>query len=82
MDRRPKYLGLKGWLVSNNITQEKVAKRLNTTPNYFNKKINGTGSDFKLSEARIMHEDFGVPMFYFFEIPVPLKEHKEVSTCH
>lgn len=79
MNRREAYNGLKGWLVANNISQTRVAKVLGTTPNYVNKKLNGTGSDFKLSEARILHSDLKVPMAYFFEIDVPLKEQKDIS---
>lgn len=74
---RETYSGLKGWLVSNDISQGKVAEVLNTTPNYINKKLNGTGSDFKLSEARTLNKVLGVPRAYFFEIQVPLKEQKE-----
>jgi hypothetical protein len=39
-----------------------------------NKKINGTGPDFKLSEARILSEQLGVPLSLFFTVKVPLKE--------
>lgn len=79
MCKRPAYDGLKGWLVANRITQPDVAKVLGTTPNYINKKLNGTGADFKLSEARALHSVFGTPMAYFFEIEVPYKERKEKS---
>lgn len=74
MRRRPIYSGLKGWMVANNISQNEMAKVLNSTPNNINKKLNGTGSDFKLSEARELYEKLGTPAAYFFEIRVPIKE--------
>ena len=77
MDRRPAYSGLKGWMVANKISQGKVAKILGTTANVVNKKLNGTGSDFRLSEARKLHSELGTPIAYFFEINAPLKEQKE-----
>ncbi|WP_237389446.1 XRE family transcriptional regulator [Companilactobacillus zhachilii] len=46
MKRRPTYNGLKGWMVANNISQNEMAKVLNATPNYINKRLNGTGADF------------------------------------
>lgn len=58
---------------------KKVGETIGTTANMVNKKINGTGSDFKLSEARTLHNKLKVPMAYFFEIDVPLSGHKE--TC-
>lgn len=76
MKRRPAYNGLKGWMVANNISQNEMARVLNTTSNYINKKLNGTGADFKLSEARELHKELGTPTAYFFEIKVPLKERK------
>ncbi|MFS8161485.1 helix-turn-helix transcriptional regulator [Lacticaseibacillus rhamnosus] len=74
MSKRPAYSGLKGWLVANQISQAQVARVLGTTPNYINKKLNGTGADFRMSEARKLHSVFGTPMVYFFEISVPIKE--------
>lgn len=73
----PGYRDLKGWLVARGISQNKVASFLGTTPNYVNKKLNGTGPDFRLSEARKLHTSFGVPMAYFFEVDVPFSERKE-----
>lgn len=46
------------------------------TSNTITKKLNGFGADFKLSEAKIMHEELGVPIAYFFEPGVPKKEQK------
>ena len=52
---------------------------IGTTANVVNKKLNGTGSDFKLSEVRTLHNKLKVPTDCFFEIEVPLSEQKE--TC-
>ncbi|MBF7128477.1 XRE family transcriptional regulator [Pediococcus pentosaceus] len=79
MKKRIIYRQLKGWLVSNNISQKRVGEIIGTTANVVNKKINGTGSDFKLSEARTLHNKLKVPTDCFFEIEVPLSERKE--TC-
>jgi transcriptional regulator with XRE-family HTH domain len=75
MKREP-YLGLKGWLSEHGVSQIELAKVLGTTSNYINKKINGTGPDFKLSEVRIINSQLGVPVELFFEIKVPIKELK------
>lgn len=72
----PGYGNLKGWLVARDISQAEVASLLGTTPNYVNKKLNGTGPDFRLSEARKLHESLGAPMAYFFEVSVPSSERK------
>ncbi|MCI2152429.1 XRE family transcriptional regulator [Leuconostoc mesenteroides] len=74
--RKP-YSELKGWLATNSISQKELAKSLDTTSNYINKKINGTGSDFKLSEVRKMSRDFGIPYRLFFTIDVPIKEQEK-----
>ena len=74
--RKP-YNELKGWLATNSISQKELAKSLDTTSNYINKKINGTGSDFKLSEVRKMSRDFGIPYRLFFTIEVPVKEREK-----
>lgn len=79
MKKRIIYRQLKGWLVSNSISQKRVGEIIGTTANVVNKKINGTGSDFKLSEARTLHNKLKVPIDCFFEIEVPLSEREE--TC-
>lgn len=76
MESREPYRDLKGWLLSNGISQSEVASALGTTPNYLNKKINGHGPDFKLSEVRKINRIFGTPVDIFFKIKVPLKEQK------
>ena len=77
--KNPGYRNLKGWLVAQGISQNKVAFVLGTTPNYVNKKLTGTGPDFRLSEARKLHGTLGAPMAYFFEVDVPFSEQKETS---
>lgn len=74
MDKREPYFAFKGWLSSNGISQTEVANALKTSPNYLNKKINGYGPDFKLSEVRKINKVFGTPVDIFFKIKVPLKE--------
>lgn len=76
MERRKPYLELKGWMASHNISQVEMAKVLGTTPNYVNKKINGTGPDFKLSEARRLAATLKIPIDIFFAVKVPIKEQK------
>lgn len=74
MREREPYWELKGWMKSHDVTQSEIAEVLNTKANYVNKKINGTGPDFKLSEARLLSERLGVPLSLFFAVKVPLKE--------
>lgn len=74
MEHRKPYLELKGWMAAHNITQVEMAKILGTTPNYVNKKINGTGPDFKLSEARKLATNLKIPIDIFFAVKVPIKE--------
>lgn len=73
MKTREPYSSLKGWLVANKISQIKVAEVFETTPNVVNKKLNGTGTDFTLSEARELCNKFGIPADYFFNLFVPQK---------
>ncbi|MFT8329612.1 MAG: helix-turn-helix transcriptional regulator [Oenococcus oeni] len=71
---REPYLELKGWLAEHNVRQSELAEVLDTTSNYVNKKINGTGSDFTLLEARKLVKHFGMPGSIFFTIHVPIRE--------
>lgn len=79
MKNRQPYLELKGWMASHDITQIKMAEVLGTTPSYVNKKINGTGPDFKLSEARKLATKLKIPIDIFFAVEVPIKERKCVA---
>ncbi|MGL2197775.1 XRE family transcriptional regulator [Oenococcus oeni] len=71
---RDPYLGLKGWMAENEVSQDDIALVLKKRPSTINKKINGTGSDFKLSEVNALVRHFGMPASIFFTIHVPLKE--------
>ncbi|MER2169000.1 MAG: XRE family transcriptional regulator [Psychrobacillus psychrodurans] len=74
--KRKPYNRIKAYFVENEIKHQQVASVLKMTSNTITKKLNGFGADFKLSEAKIMHEELGVPIAYFFEPGVPKKEQK------
>lgn len=74
MREREPYRKLKGWMIEHSISQQELADVLETTSNNINKKINGTGADFKLKEARKLVSKFQMPMSLFFEIKVPIRE--------
>jgi len=74
---RQAYNKIKAYLVEHGIKHKDVARLIDTKPNTVTKKLNGLSSDFTLTEANIMHWELGVPMAYFFEPIVPLKEQKE-----
>lgn len=76
MIKREPYFKLKGWMVEHSISQQDIADVLDTTANNVNKKINGTGSDFRLNEARKLVAKFHMPMSLFFDVKVPIKEPK------
>ncbi len=63
--KRAPYNELKGWMVANGISQHDFALSLGTTDNYINKKLNGTGPDFKLSEARFLSIKYKFPVVLF-----------------
>lgn len=68
------YNKIKAFLVENNISQKEVGLVISKSPSAVNQKLNGTGGDFSLEEARLMSLNLGVPRAYFFEINVPIKE--------
>mgnify|MGYP005791346871 FL=1 len=74
MIKREPYFKLKGWMVEHSISQQDIADVLDTTANNVNKKINGTGPDFRLNEARKLVAKFHMPMSLFFDVKVPIKE--------
>ena len=74
---REPYMELKGWLTEHNIRQSEIAEVLGTTGNVVNKKINGTGSDFTLLQARKLVKHFGMPGYIFFTVHDPLKEQND-----
>ena len=70
------YNKIKSFLVEHNISQKEVGLLIQKSPSAVNQKLNGTGGDFSLEEARLMTNHFGIPQAYFFEIIIPKKEHK------
>lgn len=66
MMERVKYSKLKGFLVEKNIKQKDVAELLNMTISTFNKKLNGTGADFTMQEARLICMKYNVKAEIFF----------------
>jgi len=72
--RREPYTRIKIFLYQNNIQQHEVGSVIGKTGSAINQKLNGTGGDFSLSEARMLCEKLGIPMEFFFEIGVPKKE--------
>lgn len=77
--RRQPYSKIKVYLYQNNISQVEVGAVIGKTSSAINQKLNGTGGDFSLSEARILCEKFGIPKEFFFELDVPFKEQNELD---
>lgn len=77
--RRPPYTKIKLWLMEHNISQKEVGTAIGRDVSNVNQKLNGTGGDFSLSEARILCRDFGIPREYFFEVNVPKMERLSMS---
>ncbi|MBM7717242.1 antitoxin component HigA of HigAB toxin-antitoxin module [Bacillus thermophilus] len=73
--QRRAYDKIKAFLVENGFKHRDVAKVIDTKPNTVSKKLNGFG-DFTLEEAKKIHTEMGVPITYFFECSVPIKERK------
>ncbi|MEK5178211.1 hypothetical protein [Paenibacillus odorifer] len=72
--RRQPYTKIKVFLYQKNIPQIEVGQVIGKTVSAINQKLNGTGGDFSLGEARILCEHFGIPKEFFFEVSVPIKE--------
>lgn len=70
--RHQPYRKIKAFLVENNISQKQLGTLINKSQSAVNQKLNGTGGDFTLHEARLLSQHFGIPRTYFFEINVPL----------
>lgn len=77
-NRQP-YYKVKAFLVEKNISHKDVAVLLGVKPNTVSKKLNGFGADFSLSDVNLMHSKYGVPIAYFFEPIVPIKERRLIS---
>ncbi|MGN7116073.1 helix-turn-helix domain-containing protein [Lysinibacillus odysseyi] len=73
-ENRQVYYKIKAFLVENGIKHRDVARVIDAKPNTVSKKLNGLSSDFTLQEAKDMHRILGVPIAYFFEPDVPLRE--------
>ncbi|MGE7766630.1 helix-turn-helix domain-containing protein [Peribacillus sp. NPDC096540] len=72
--RHQPYRKIKAYLVENDISQKDLGVLLEKSQSAVNQKLNGTGGDFSLQEARIMSEKLGIPSAFFFEVIVPIKE--------
>ncbi|WP_322924589.1 helix-turn-helix transcriptional regulator [Paenibacillus campi] len=75
--KREPYTKIKMFLMENNISQKQLGEAIGKGTSAINQKINGTGGDFSLAEARVLCKEFGLPKEYFFEIKVPKSEQKE-----
>ncbi|MGJ8902479.1 helix-turn-helix domain-containing protein [Staphylococcus aureus] len=75
--RREPYMDLKKYMLENSIRQKDLAKALKKSPSAINQNLNGTGGDFSLNEARVLSNDFAIPIEYFFSIEVPKTEIKQ-----
>lgn len=64
--RHQPYRKIKAFLVENNISQKELGEILEKSQSAINQKLNGTGGDFSLQEARLMSEKLGIPSAYFF----------------
>ncbi|CAH1853510.1 hypothetical protein SAMN05216341_105103 [Leuconostocaceae bacterium R-53105] len=73
---REPYYALKKWLRRNHLSQLELAETLKTSSNYINKKINGTGSDFRLSEVRLLVSKYSIPVDLFFVLGLPESDKK------
>ncbi|MGG7176230.1 helix-turn-helix domain-containing protein [Clostridium paraputrificum] len=65
MEKQP-YWKLKGFLAEKNIKQKQVADLLGISVPSFNKRLNGTGSDFSVREARKICKSFDASAEIFF----------------
>ena len=71
---REPYYAIKYFLSVNNISQSDLGEAIGKTKTDINKRLNGTGPDFRLTEARALSREFGIPYEYFFKPIVPLKD--------
>lgn len=63
---RQAYWKLKGFLAEKNIKQKQVADILGISVPAFNKRLNGTGTDFSVKEARKICTEFNAEAGIFF----------------
>ncbi|WP_040980385.1 MULTISPECIES: helix-turn-helix domain-containing protein [Oceanobacillus] len=76
---REPYFKVKAYLIEQNISRKDIAKILHISPQTLNKRLNGFGGDFRLSEVTTLYEVFGIPYALFFEPIVPIKEPVEIK---
>jgi transcriptional regulator with XRE-family HTH domain len=69
--RHQPYRKIKAFLVENSISQRDLGELINKSQSAVNQKLNGTGGDFSLQEARLLAEHYGIPRAYFFDLDVP-----------
>ncbi|OMD06490.1 hypothetical protein BJP50_11065 [Paenibacillus odorifer] len=75
--RREPYTKIKIFLYENSIQQTEIGIAIGKTASAINQKLNGTGGDFSLGEARVLSREFGIPREFFFDLSVPKKEQNE-----
>ena len=66
VDNINKYYKFNAWLQENGISQTEVADLLGVTRITLNRKINGTGSDFSLTEVRKICSHYSISANDFF----------------
>ena len=70
LEKQP-YWKLKGFLAENNIKQKQVAELLGISVPAFNKRLNGTGADFSIREARKICTTFNANVEIFLTSVFP-----------
>ena len=75
--KREPYHAIKYFLSVNNLSQMDLGMVIGKSKTDINKRLNGTGSDFTLSEARKLTGEFGIPYAYFFKPEVPHMEQNQ-----
>lgn len=66
MLQRATYNKFKGFLVENGIQQKEVAELLNISVPTFNKRLNGTGSDFSIQDVKKICSRYNIKAEIFF----------------
>ena len=66
MLQRATYNKFKGFLAENRIQQKEVAELLNISVPTFNKRLNGTGSDFSIQDVKKICSRYNIKAEIFF----------------
>ena len=77
---REPYREIKKFLIDRDIDQQTFGEVIGKNPSDINKRLNGTGADFSLSEARKLVDEFKIPFEYFFEPNVPISEREPTAS--